>query len=208
MAPPKWVPLKTFLKILDTCAEGYEAKETTHQEGSLIVVPAEAFSEAAVVLPFPLEVSPSSTSVAPGSSAERMFEKWGITIRGDGTVPIVEYSSAGLLTPEPPNHLWSIINEGVPNAGHPLTIEFARPARRVVLGLPKVREGSLVSAYDSNGQLLGTVDAGVLTASYMLAVGNGLESTGPHGISKLVIDYGQEEESEECSSTDRFSWSG
>jgi len=151
---------------------------------SLAVVSKEAFSESAVYLPLPGDVSPASSTILGDSSAERIFYKWGITLRGDGpTSPNVKYFQSPAVNP--PFHLWSIVNKGTPNAGHPMIIDFDTPAKRVGLALIFPPETATVSAFASSGKLLGTVPGGQ-SPSW-----KGLESTGVEGISKLVIDYGE-----------------
>ncbi len=154
------------------------------QDDGLIIVPSEAFSEAAVSLPLPGDVKPSLTTIVPNSSADRIFYKWGITLRGSGsTLPIIEHvPNMGSINP--PFDSWRIVNSGSPNAGRPLIIDFDIPARRVGFDLASDPEGTTVSAFDSNGVLLGTIDGNQLGRR------KGVESTGMKGISKLVIDYG------------------
>jgi len=157
---------------------------------SLAVVSKDVFSESAVYLPLPGDVSPASTTIVDDSSAEKILYKWGITLRGDGpTSAKVKYFQSPAVNP--PFHLWSIVNRGTPNAGHPMIIDFDTPAKRVGLALPSAPETSIVSAFGSSGRLLGTVPGSQLSSW------KGLESTGGDGISKLVIDYGESSLEEE-----------
>lgn len=164
------------------------ASAVSGQDEKLIVVPPEAFSEAAISLP-PRSGFLSDSTIAPFSSAERIYSKWGITLRGRGsTVPTVR-----LVMPSVnPFFNWSIFNSGSPNAGQSMIIDFDIPVRRIGFFLwPPGAESKTLSAFDSIGELLGTIDASEESGWI------GVESAGVQGISKLVIDYGDSEREEE-----------
>ncbi len=103
---------------------------TWANEGDLNIVSPEAFSEAAVFLPLPSDVPPEASAVVPGSSAARIFRKWGVTLTGSGsTAPVIKWLPG--IGVNPPFNFWSIVNSGSPNSGEPMILDFDIPAKRV-----------------------------------------------------------------------------
>jgi hypothetical protein len=152
-------------------------------EGDLVIVSPDAFSEAAVFLPLPSDVPPEASAVVPGSSAARIFRKWGVIFRGSGaTAPAVKWLPG--IGVNPPFNIWSIVNGGSPNSGEPMILDFDIPARRIGFRLHGEPEAGTARGYDTAGRLLGTIDLPRQPGWI------GLESTGVEGISKLVVDYG------------------
>ncbi|MGH9339698.1 MAG: hypothetical protein ACRD1R_08970 [Acidobacteriota bacterium] len=133
-----------------------------------------------------------------------LFSAWGVTfLESSVAVPKIRIRLIASTSLAPPRATPVLRNEstGDPsaNANHPLVINFRFPLKRVAFSLDNGNQAvtARISAFDMFGNLLGLVEQASIAGGNFAGVFVGLETTAVQGISKVVIDYGDSENSEE-----------
>ncbi len=138
-------------------------------------------------------------SLPEGGDASAIMALWGVTFSGGskGRPELSSFTLAGGINITP---FFVSVVENHPlegsSAAVPLIVDFQFPVRRCVFDLTNGAGSVTLTAFDSAGNKLGEV-ADVELPSFGFVLRLGMETSSPEGISKIAIDYGENENAEQ-----------